>query len=90
MVFDNLGQEFRAPDRMESLCVDESEGDGTVGAYLPILVENGLPDDLTPYTEPFRTSREGSLTVYLRPGKGQKNARLYVYTDSGLTADLEL
>lgn len=77
-------------DRQGNPAQDEILQCQVLGGVRILGLENGLPDDLTPYTEPFRTSREGSLTVYLRPGKGQKNARLHVYTDSGLTADLEL
>ena len=53
-------------------------------------LENGLPDDLTPYAETFRATREGSLTIYLSPGGKRDSARIHIYTDSGLTADLEL
>ena len=52
-------------------------------------LENGLPDDLTPYAEPFRRTGEGVLTVYLRKGKDAP-ALLHVWTDSGLSADITL
>ena len=53
-------------------------------------MENGLPDDLTPYTERFRTTGEGTLTVYLRKGKSEGKALVYARTDSGLEAELTL
>ena len=53
-------------------------------------LENGLPDDLTPYAEPFRRTGEGVLTVYLRKGNSGAPALLHVWTDSGLGADITL
>ena len=53
-------------------------------------MENGLPDDLTPYSEHFRTTGEGTLTVYLRKGKSEGKALVYARTDSGLEAELTL
>ena len=53
-------------------------------------MENGLPDDLTPYTEHFRTTGEGTLTVYLRKGKGEGKALVYARTDGGLEAEYRM
>ena len=53
-------------------------------------MENGRPDDLTPYTEHFRTTGEGTLTVYLRKGKTSGEAMVYGRTDGGITAELTL
>ncbi len=53
-------------------------------------LENGLPDDLTPYAEPFRSTREGTLTVYLRKGNTAGEALVLARTDSGLEAQLRL
>ena len=53
-------------------------------------LENGLPDDLTPYAEPFRSTGEGVLTVYLRKGDPSRPALLHTWTDSGLSADITL
>ena len=53
-------------------------------------MENGIPDDLTPYTESFRSTREGTLTVYLRKGKTGGKMMVYARTDSGLAAELTL
>ena len=53
-------------------------------------LENGRPDDLTPYAETFRMTREGTLTIYLRRGKRQGRGTLHVFTDGGPAAELEL
>ncbi len=53
-------------------------------------MENGLPDDLTPYTERFRTTGEGTLTVYLRKGKSEGKTLVYARTDSGLEAEYRM
>ena len=53
-------------------------------------MENGIPDDLTPYTEHFRTTGEGTLTVYLRKGKGEGKALVYARTDGGLEAEYRM
>ena len=53
-------------------------------------MENGLPDDLTPYSEHFRTTGEGTLTVYLRKGKSEGKALVYARTDSGLEAEYRM
>ena len=53
-------------------------------------LENGLPDDLTPYREPFRSTGEGTLTVYLRKGNTAGEALILARTDSGLKAQLTL
>ena len=53
-------------------------------------MENGLPDDLTPYTERFRATREGTLTVYLRKGKSEGKALVYARTDGNLEAEYRM
>jgi len=53
-------------------------------------MENGLPDDLTPYSEHFRTTGEGTLTVYLRKGKSEGKALVYARTDGGLEAEYRM
>ena len=50
-------------------------------------IENGKPDDLTPYSEPYRQTLDGRLIVYLRAGRTPGPAILHVWTRSGLTAD---
>ena len=49
-------------------------------------LENGQPDDLTPYSASFRRTREGTLTLYVRAGKTGGTASVHVRTGSGLHA----
>lgn len=49
-------------------------------------LENGRPDDLTAYSEPFRLTREGTLTAYFRAGRAAGTASIHFRTDSGLHA----
>ena len=53
-------------------------------------LENGTPDDLTPYAETFRSTREGRLIVYLRAGTVPGKGLLRLWTASGLSADVPL
>ena len=46
-------------------------------------MENGIPDDLTPYSAPFRSTLNGRMIVYLRKTGGDENI-LYLKTASGL------
>ena len=61
-----------------------------VGSLRLMGMENGRPDDLTPYTESFRRTLDGRLILYLRAGNLPGPAGLHIYTGSGLTADLSL
>lgn len=58
-----------------------------VGDWTVLGLENGRPDDLTPYSEPSRGTRDGRLIVYLRAGRTHGPVTLHVWTPSGLTAD---
>ena len=51
-------------------------------------IENGRPDDLTPYAEPFRATWEGRAIAYLRAGTLPGAASLRVWTRSGLDAQI--
>ena len=51
-------------------------------------IENGRPDDLTPYAEPFRATWEGRAITYLRAGSLPGTASLRVWTRSGLDAQI--
>ena len=51
-------------------------------------IENGLPDDLTPYAEAYRLTKEGRLIVYVRAGSVPGAGLIHFWTASGLTADL--
>ena len=59
-----------------------------VGDVQLLGIENGKPDDLTPYTESFRTTLDGRAIAYLRAGRIPGPAFLYVWTASGLRAEL--
>ena len=62
----------------------------TLGDLKLLGLENGRPDDLTPYSEDWRCSREGTLTAYLRAGKIGRSALIHCWTDSGLEANLRI
>ncbi len=49
-------------------------------------VENGKPDDLTPYSEKYRDTFLGRAIVYVRAGRIQGDITLRAYTRSGLEA----
>ena len=53
-------------------------------------IENGRPDDLTPYAEPWRETYHGRAIIYIRGGDAAQNVLLHVWTDSGLSADVRL
>ena len=51
-----------------------------------IGIENGCPDDLTPYAEKYRRTRGGRAIVYVRAGRLAGDITLHAYTASGLKA----
>ena len=51
-------------------------------------VENGIPVDLTPYSEKHRQTKQGRAIVYLRAGTLPGDVTLYAYTMSGLKANV--
>ena len=53
-------------------------------------LENGKPDDLTPYSEPFRSTFRGRLLIYLRPGCLPGPVLLRVFDRQGLSAQITL
>ena len=53
-------------------------------------LENGRADDLTAYREPFRLTREGTLTAYVRADRTPGSAAVHFRTDSGLHAALKI
>ena len=53
-------------------------------------LENGKPDDLTPYSEPFRSTPRGRLLIYLRPGRLPGPVLLRVFDRQGLSAQVTL
>ena len=57
-------------------------------AYI-LGIENGAPDDLTPYAEPYRATQDGRAIVYLRAGMLQGPVKLLAYTRTGLRASCD-
>ena len=66
---------------------DETVVCQAVGDCALLGLENGRPDDLTPYPEKHRLTREGTLTAYIRAGETRGEAVLHVRTGSGLRAE---
>ena len=58
-----------------------------VGDITLLGIENGKPDDLTPYTENRRTTLNGRAIAYLRAGIVPGKAVFHVRTASGLEAE---
>ena len=65
---------------------DETIHCQVLGSLTLLGLENGRPDDLTPYSESFRLTREGTLTAYLRAGTVPGTAMVHFRTDNGLHA----
>ncbi len=61
-----------------------------VGDITLLGIENGRPDDLTPYTENRRATLNGQAIAYLRAGTSPGKAVLHVRTASGLRAECEI
>lgn len=53
-------------------------------------IENGRPDDLTPYPEKHRLTKQGRAIVYLRAGTLAGDVTLYAFTASGLRSSITL
>ena len=87
---DVIQVEVRLEDKDGQLALDETVHCQTLGDLELLGLENGRPDDLTPYSEGYRMTREGTLTVYLRAGETSGKALVHLWTESGLTADIRL
>ena len=61
-----------------------------VGDLALLGIENGCPDDLTPYAEPWRSTLNGRAVAYLRAGRLPGPAVLHVWTASGLSASVRV
>ena len=59
-----------------------------LGAAVILGIENGIPVDLTPYSEKHRSTKQGRAIVYLRAGILPGDVTLYAYTMSGLKASV--
>lgn len=57
-----------------------------VGDMKLLGIENGRPDDLTPYAEVCRSTLDGRAISYLRAGRVPGSASLHVRTKTGLRA----
>ena len=60
-------------------------GDGAL-----LGIENGKPDDLTPYSEPYRSTFGGRAIVYLRKNSPDTPLELFAYTKDGISALLRV
>ena len=87
---DVIQVEVRLEDKDGQPALDEIVHCQTLGDLELLGMENGRPDDLTPYSEGYRMTREGTLTVYLRAGETSGKALVHLWTESGLTADIRL
>ena len=58
-----------------------------VGGMELLGIENGRPDDLTPYAESHRATLDGRAIAYLRAGTLAGEAKAFVWTESGLCAE---
>ena len=79
-----LADENGQPARDETLLCQP------VGDMTLLGIENGKPDDLTPYAENRRATLDGRAIAYLRAGTCPGKAALHVRTASGLTAECEI
>ena len=84
---DVLQLEVTLLDSRENPAQDEIVYAQVVGDLTLLGMENGRPDDLTPYPSAWRLTREGSVTVYLRAGEMPGKVCCHFRTKSGLTAD---
>ncbi len=53
-------------------------------------IENGKPDDLTPYAETYRATYHGRALVYLRAGRMPDEVTLCAYTRTGLKGTVKI
>ena len=77
-------------DAQGNPAADETLHCQILGDLALLGLENGTPDDLTPYREAYRATREGSLTVYLRAGCTGGNATVRIWSESGIAAETEV
>ena len=80
LLLDENGQ----PSRDENLLCQP------VGDITLLGIENGRPDDLTPYTENCRVTLDGRAIAYLRAGTKHGKTVIHVSTESGLQAECEV
>ena len=71
-------------------CKDEDIRYQVLGDAVILGIENGVPVDLTPYSEKHRATKQGRAIVYLRAGVVPGDVLLRAYTVSGLKTDITL
>lgn len=71
-------------------CKDEDVRYQVLGDAVILGIENGIPVDLTPYSEKHRSTKQGRAIVYLRAGTIPGEVLLRAYTLSGLKTDITL
>ncbi len=67
---------------------DEDVRYQVLGDAVILGIENGIPVDLTPYSEKHRSTKQGKAIVYLRAGTVPGEVLLRAYTASGLKTDI--
>ena len=73
-------------DVMGRAAEDERVTYQLVGDATILGVENGAPDDLTPYAAPYRATLYGKAIVYVRAGLTPGDVVLHARTAGGLSA----
>lgn len=74
--------EGRIADTHDECIFYQVQGDAEI-----LGIENGKPDDLTPYAETHRATYHGRALVYLRAGRMPDAITLRAYTRTGLKAE---
>ena len=69
-------------------CKDEDIRYQVLGDAVILGIENGIPVDLTPYSDKHRSTKQGKAIVYLRAGTIPGDVLLRAYTASGLKTDI--
>ena len=87
---DVLQMEIRLVDHDGNPAADETIHCQPTGDLELLGLENGRPDDLTPYSEAYRKTREASLTAYFRVGAVQGPMGIHLWSEKGLTAEYRL
>ena len=60
-----------------------------VGQARLLGIENGKPDDLTPYAESWRETYQGRALIVVRVQRSKLPVQLWVWTESGLSVWLQ-
>ena len=85
--------------RQLEICLTDADGNPArdeevhvqiVGSAELMGLENGQPDDLTPYSAAYRNTYHGKGIAYVRMGSIPGKARVCAWTESGLKAEVLL